>query len=159
MEFWVFVFIIQNNIQFVFIKISNLKSYLRTHLLRSFIFLSSLFLFIFRIQTIEVEKEEAIRNAQDAQFNELKNKLEVAVQNAEIVDLRNKHLLTCKNEAEKQRDYYRKMYDGLQKRADKSLNPLKVTELKRTLDVAQERAALAERRLEEAKKELTQVEE
>lgn len=103
---------------------------------------------------MEVEKDEAIRNAQDAQFNELKHKLEVAVQNVETIELRNKHLITCKNEAEKQRDYYKKMYDDLQKRANESLDPMQVNELRRSLETAQERAALAEQRLNDIRQEL-----
>lgn len=107
---------------------------------------------------MEVEKDEAIRNAQDDQFNELKHQLEVATQNLETVELRNKHLATCKNEAEKQRDYYKKAFDELQKRADDALDSPQVKQLRRDKEGAESRAKLAEERLVGLKEELKRTE-
>jgi hypothetical protein len=112
-----------------------------------------------RIQTMEVEKDEAIRNAQDDQFNELKHKLEVATQNLETVELRNKHLVTCKNEAEKQRDYYKKSFDELQKRSDDAVDSPRVNQLRREKENAESRAQLSEQRAAELKQELTRTEQ
>lgn len=107
---------------------------------------------------MEVEKDETIRNAQDAQFNELKQKLEVANQIAETIELRNRHLVTCKNEAEKQRDYYKKLYDEWQKGVGGAMEPRQIVEVKREIEVVREQASQAEKRLTDSKMELERVE-
>ncbi|KAI6190590.1 M protein repeat protein [Aphelenchoides bicaudatus] len=114
---------------------------------------------ISRIKTMEVEKDEAIRNAQDAQFNELKHKMEVATQNLETSELRSKNLATCKNEAEKQRDYYKKAFDDLQKRAEDALDSPKVNQIRRDKEAAESRAQLAEQQVTDLKQELERNEQ
>lgn len=108
---------------------------------------------------METEKDEAIRNAQNAHLNEIKHQLEIANQNLETAELHKKHLISCKNEAEKQRDYYKKTHDELQRRADDSMNSLQANELRRERDGALEKANLTEQKMVELKKQLERNDE
>jgi hypothetical protein len=57
------------------------------------------------------------------------------------------------SETEKQRDFYKKHYDDLQKRSEDRLDSGRITELKRNLEKSAERASLAEQRVADLKEE------
>ncbi|KAI6196644.1 hypothetical protein M3Y94_01133600 [Aphelenchoides besseyi] len=113
---------------------------------------------ISRLQTMESEKEDAIRTTHDQQFEEMRQKLSVIEQQSESLEVRNRHLTTCLSEAEKQRDYYKKLHSEVENRLNEYLDPYRVAELKRNLEACSARETLAKQQAETLQSELEKAE-
>ncbi|KAI6179365.1 hypothetical protein M3Y98_00602500 [Aphelenchoides besseyi] len=111
-----------------------------------------------RLQTMENEKEDAIRTTHNQQFEEMRQKLSLTEQQSESLEDRNRHLTTCLSEAEKQREYYKKLHSEAENRLNEYLDPYRAAELKRNLEASLARENLAKQQAEALHSDLEKTE-
>ncbi|KAI6226225.1 hypothetical protein M3Y99_01322600 [Aphelenchoides fujianensis] len=110
-----------------------------------------------KIQTMESEKEEAIRTSHNEQFEEMKRQLESTRHQLDAVEIRNNHLTASLGEAERQRDAFKKLHGELEKRMTEWLDPSRVLALRKDLEATLHRAEKAEEELRTMKEGFEQT--